>query len=126
MAALGNDGGMETREHDERPWGAYTVLEDADDHKVKEITVLPGKRLSYQRHAERAEHWFVVRGEGVVVLDGIERDVSAGMSIDVGTGVAHRIANTGEAELVFVEVQHGRSFGEDDIVRLDDDFGRAG
>ena len=116
---------MDTREHDERPWGSYTVLEDADDHKVKEITVRPGKRLSYQRHAKRAEHWFVVRGEGVVVLDGTEHPVAAGTAVDVGTGVAHRIANTGEGDLVFVEVQHGSYFGEDDIVRLEDDFGRT-
>lgn len=117
---------METREHDERPWGAYTVLEDAADHKVKAITVRPGKRLSYQRHAKRAEHWFVVRGEGVVVLDGTEHPVGPGSTIDVGVGVAHRIANTGTADLLFVEVQHGSYFGEDDIVRLEDDFGRTG
>ncbi len=116
---------METREHDERPWGAYTVLEDADDHKVKEITVRPGKRLSYQQHAKRAEHWFVVRGEGVVTLDGADLPVGPGTAVDVRTGVAHRIANTGEADLVFVEVQHGSYFGEDDIVRLEDDFGRT-
>jgi mannose-6-phosphate isomerase len=117
---------MDTREHDERPWGAYTVLEDAADHKVKEITVLPGKRLSYQRHAKRSEHWFVVRGEGVVVLDGEEKRIGPASAIDVPVGVAHRIANTGEAELVFIEVQHGSYFGEDDIVRIEDDFGRSG
>lgn len=117
---------METHEHDERPWGAYTVLEDAEDHKVKEITVLPGKRLSYQRHARRSEHWFVVRGEGTVVLDGNERSVGPASTVDVPVGVAHRIANTGEEDLVLVEVQHGSYFGEDDIVRLEDDFGRSG
>ena len=117
---------METREHDERPWGAYTVLEDAEDHKVKEITVLPGKRLSYQRHARRSEHWFVVRGKGTAVLDGHEQSVGPATTIDVPVGVAHRIANTGDEDLVFVEVQHGSYFGEDDIVRLEDDFGRSG
>ncbi len=117
---------MEAREHDERPWGSYTVLEDAPDHKVKQITVRPGMRLSYQRHAKRAEHWFVVRGHGTVVLDGVEQPVGPGKAVDVGTGVAHRMANTGTAELVFVEVQHGSYFGEDDIVRLEDDFGRTG
>ena len=117
---------METREHDERPWGAYTVLEDADDHKVKEITVRPGKRLSYQQHAQRAEHWFVVRGEGLVTLDGDEVRVQSGSVVDIGREVAHRMANTGTDELLFVEVQHGEYFGEDDIVRLEDDFGRQG
>ncbi len=118
-------GAMETREHDVRPWGSYTVLEDAADHKVKEIVVRPGRRLSYQRHARRAEHWFVVRGSGTVTLDGAPFPVGAGSTVDVGRGVAHRIANDGEADLVFVEVQHGEYFGEDDIVRLEDDYGRV-
>lgn len=113
-------------EHDERPWGSYTVLSDADDHKVKEIAVQPGKRLSYQSHARRAEHWFVVRGEGTVTLDGTDIAVGPGSVVDVAVGQAHRMANTGTAELLFVEVQHGTYFGEDDIVRLEDDFGRSG
>ncbi|MCU1490440.1 MAG: mannose-6-phosphate isomerase, type 2 [Acidimicrobiaceae bacterium] len=113
------------REHDERPWGSYTVLEDAPDHKVKEIVVNPGRRLSYQRHARRAEHWFVVRGDGYVVLDDRELEVHAGDAVDIAVGVAHRIGNKGDADLVFVEVQHGDYFGEDDIVRLDDDYGRV-
>jgi mannose-6-phosphate isomerase len=114
------------REHDERPWGNYTVLSDADDHKVKEIVVLPGKRLSYQTHARRSEHWFVVRGEGVVTLDGEEHVVGRGQAIDIARGAAHRIENRADGDLVFIEVQHGDYFGEDDIERLDDDFGRAG
>jgi len=108
-----------------RPWGGYTVLDDADDHKVKRIVVNPGHRLSYQRHAHRAEHWFVVRGSGVVTLDGVEVAVAAGQAVDVPRGAAHRITNTGAADLVFVEVQHGDSFAEEDIERLDDDYGRA-
>jgi len=116
---------MTNLEHDERPWGNYTVLVDAPDHKVKTILVRPGKRLSYQRHEKRAEHWFVVTGEGRVTLDGVELPVSAGSTADVGVGVAHRMANTGDVDLVFIEVQHGESFAEDDIVRLDDDYGRA-
>ena len=111
---------------DQRPWGSYTVLDDADDHKVKRIVVTPGKRLSYQTHARRAEHWFVVRGSGAVTLEGTDHEVGPGSAIDIPTGAAHRIANTGDADLVFIEVQHGDYFGEDDIVRLDDDFGRSG
>jgi mannose-6-phosphate isomerase len=113
-------------EHDERPWGSYTVLEDAADHKVKRIEVLPGKRLSYQKHTKRAEHWFVVQGSGLVTLDGVDVAVPAGSAIDIPLGAAHRIANVGSDQLVFIEVQHGESFDEDDIVRLEDDFGRTG
>ncbi|MEX0873810.1 MAG: phosphomannose isomerase type II C-terminal cupin domain [Actinomycetota bacterium] len=113
-------------EHDERPWGSYTVLEDAPDHKVKRIEVLPGKRLSYQKHSKRSEHWFVVQGSGLVTLDGVDAAVPAGSAIDIPLGAAHRIANVGEDLLVFIEVQHGESFDEDDIVRIEDDFGRVG
>jgi mannose-6-phosphate isomerase len=111
--------------HETRPWGGFTVLDDADDHKVKRMIVSAGHRLSYQRHAHRAEHWFVVRGSGVVTLDGVEVAVAAGQAVDVPRGSAHRITNTGAADLVFVEVQHGDSFAESDIERLDDDYGRA-
>ena len=107
-----------------RPWGGYEVLSDAPTHKVKRLTVEPGQRLSYQRHAHRAEHWFVVGGAGVVTLDGETRPVSAGSAIDVPRGAAHRIEATGSEALVFIEVQHGTSFGEDDIERFDDDYGR--
>ena len=116
---------MDEREHDERPWGSYTVLDDQPDHKVKRIVVAPGKRLSYQRHQHRAEHWFVMRGDGVVTLAGTDRPVHAGDSVDIGRREPHRMANTGDEELVFVEVQHGESFAEDDIERLEDDFGRG-
>ena len=109
-----------------KPWGGYEVLSDAPTHKVKRLTVEPGQRLSYQRHAQRAEHWFVVGGEGVVTIDGREQAVRAGTAIDVPVGAAHRIASTGTEALVFVEVQHGSYFGEDDIERLDDDYGRVG
>ena len=113
-------------EHDERPWGSYTVLEDAPDHKVKRLEVLPGKRLSYQYHERRSEHWFVVQGEGVVTLDGADIPVAKGSALDIPLRTAHRIANTGAETLVFIEVQHGEYFGEDDIVRIEDDFGRVG
>ena len=117
---------MSEREYDERPWGNYTVLsDDAPDHKVKRLVVHPGKRLSYQRHAKRAEHWFIVSGNARVTLDGAVIDLQPGEAIDIPQGSAHRIANEGSSDLVFVEVQHGTYFGEDDIVRLEDDFGRV-
>jgi mannose-6-phosphate isomerase len=114
------------REHDERPWGSYTVLDDDATHKVKRIVVRPGKRLSYQRHARRAEHWFIVEGSALVTLEGTALRRGPGTSVDIPVGAAHRIENVGDTDVVFVEVQHGDYFGEDDIVRLEDDFGRAG
>jgi len=110
---------------DRRPWGTFTVLDEADGFKVKRIEVLPGKRLSYQKHAQRAEHWFVVEGTAKVTLNGEDIIVEAGSAIDVPTGAAHRVENPGQANLVFIEVQRGSYLGEDDIVRLQDDFGRA-
>jgi mannose-6-phosphate isomerase-like protein (cupin superfamily) len=109
----------------QRPWGTFTVLDDDGTHKVKRIVVLPGKRLSYQRHARRSEHWFIVRGTALVTMNGDERQVVAGDSVDIPVGTNHRIENTAETDVVFVEVQHGEYFGEDDIVRLEDDFGRT-
>ena len=111
-------------EHDERPWGNYTVLADEPGFKVKKITVMPEKRLSYQQHSRRSEHWFVVAGSGQVVIDGRTSPVSRGAAVDIPLGSSHRIQNLGSEDLVFIEVQHGDYFGEDDIVRLDDDFGR--
>jgi mannose-6-phosphate isomerase len=116
---------MTERESDERPWGSYVVLDEATDHKVKRIVVRPYKRLSLQIHRFRSEHWFVVSGEGVITLGDSTVGAVSGVSVDIPIGVAHRIENTGDADLVFVEVQHGTYFGEDDIVRLDDDFGRS-
>ncbi|MFI5034628.1 MAG: phosphomannose isomerase type II C-terminal cupin domain [Acidimicrobiales bacterium] len=114
------------REFDERPWGSFTVLDDEMfDHKVKRIVVDPGKRLSYQFHDRRAEHWFVVNGHATVVLDGREVELGPGDSLDIALGQAHRCENRGTTPVVFIEVQHGTYFGEDDIVRLEDDFGRA-
>lgn len=111
---------------DNRPWGSFTVLSDAADSKVKRIVVDPEHRLSYQRHQRRSEHWFVVSGSAVVTLDGVDRPLSAGEAVDIGRGAAHRITNTGPDVVVFIEVQTGDYFGEDDIERLDDDYGRAG
>ena len=107
-----------------RPWGSYTVLATAADHQVKSITVDGGRRLSYQTHQHRSEHWHVVAGSGLVTLDGADIAVAPGSTVDVPVGAPHRIANTGDVPLVFIEVQRGDYFGEDDIVRLDDDFGR--
>lgn len=108
-----------------RPWGSYTILEEGESYKVKRIEVLPQRRLSYQRHAKRSEHWVVVEGEALVTLEGKEFRLSPGGAIDIPLMAAHRILNPGKGRLVFIEVQTGDSFGEDDIIRLEDDFGRA-
>jgi mannose-6-phosphate isomerase-like protein (cupin superfamily) len=112
------DGGREDR----RPWGFYEVLsDDRADHKVKRITVWPGKRLSLQYHLRRAEHCIVVAGS----VDGKEVELSPGGSIDIPLRALHRVESTADVPLVFIEVQRGEYFGEDDIVRVEDDFGRA-
>lgn len=113
------------KETDHRPWGFYEVLSDMEDHKVKRITVYPGKRLSLQRHRRRSEHWHCICGEGIVTLDTQKIPWTKGNSVDIGRGVLHRIENTGAVNLSFIEVQQGEYFGEDDIERLEDDFGRA-
>ena len=118
---------MSEGEYSERPWGNYTVLDDDEpDHKVKRLVVHPGKRLSYQRHAQRSEHWFIVAGTAEVTLDGVETVLRAGDAIDIPLHAAHRIASVGDDDVVLIEVQHGTYFGEDDIERIEDDFGRAG
>lgn len=108
-----------------RPWGHYDVLGDEADHKVKRITVDPGQRLSLQRHERREEHLYVVAGEAVVTRGQDQVGLIAGEAIDIPRGAAHRIHNPGADPLVFIEVQRGDYFGEDDIIRLEDDYGRG-
>ena len=108
-----------------RPWGTFTVLDEGVNYKVKRIEVLPGKRLSYQKHAQRAEHWVVVLGTAKVTLDDREIILTVGEAIDIAVGSAHRVENSGDDLLIFIEVQRGNYLGEDDIVRLQDDFGRT-
>lgn len=109
---------------DRRPWGTFQVLEEAPTYKVKRITVDPGQRLSYQYHHHRAEHWVIVAGRARVTLDDAVHDLATGQTVEVAVGTKHRIENPGTVELAFIEVQTGDYFGEDDIVRLDDDYGR--
>lgn len=113
--------------YETRPWGSFTILDEGGDYKVKRIEVLPGKRLSYQRHKHRNEHWYVVRGIAKVTLNGREILVRTGESVDIERATAHRVENPeSDQMLVFIETQTGEYFGEDDIERLEDDFGRAG
>jgi len=111
--------------HEERPWGSFTVLEDEDTHKVKRLVVKPGQRLSYQLHHERAEHWVVVAGTATVTLDDVVTDVATGKNVEIPLAARHRVENRGDEDLVLVEVQTGTYFGEEDIERFDDDYGRT-
>jgi mannose-6-phosphate isomerase-like protein (cupin superfamily) len=113
-------------ESEQRPWGSWHVLDEGPGYKVKRIEVRAGQRLSYQTHLRRAEHWTVVRGTATCTLDGETVEVKTGGSVDVDVGVPHRIANLHDDDLVVIEVQRGDYTGEDDIVRLDDDYGREG
>jgi mannose-6-phosphate isomerase len=107
------------------PWGSWTVLDEKSKFKVKRIEVRPGHRLSYQKHSRRNEHWYVVEGMARVTIDGKDCELVQGDAVDIAPGAAHRIGNIGSGPLVFIEIQRGDYFGEDDIVRLSDDYGRA-
>ena len=108
-----------------RPWGSYDTVHEGDGFKVKCITVGPGRRLSLQSHRQRCEHWVVVRGVARVTRDAETFLVRENESAFIPRGAAHRLENPGEAPLELVEVQTGEYLGEDDIVRLDDDWGRS-
>ena len=112
-------------ERGERPWGYYLVLYEEEGCKVKKFLVRPRKRLSLQRHRHRVEHWHVVPGEAIVTRDGEEIRLRAGHSVDIPQGAVHRIENVGREDVIVIEVQRGTYLGEDDIERLEDDFGRA-
>jgi mannose-1-phosphate guanylyltransferase/mannose-6-phosphate isomerase len=107
-----------------RPWGSYTVLENGDRYRVKRITLLPGRRLSLQRHYNRSEHWVVVRGTAKIIIDGEERVLRPGESTFIPMGSVHRLENPGKIDLEVIEVQIGDYLGEDDIERLEDDYKR--
>jgi mannose-6-phosphate isomerase len=107
-----------------RPWGFYEILLDTEYTKVKQITVNPEQRLSYQYHNQRKLHWTIVQGSATIILDDEKMFRNQGESIHIPLGAKHRIINEGESPLIFIEVQVGEYFGEDDIIRLQDDYGR--
>jgi len=112
------------KEEEHRPWGYYRVLEDKADHKVKRVVIYPGQRMSLQRHRRRSEHWYIIQGKALVTRDRDEFPGGPGTSVDIPVGSWHRIRNTGEGNTVLIEVQTGDYFGEDDIERAQDDYGR--
>lgn len=119
------------RDHEERPWGSFTVLAEMSDQGnssdviIKRIEVLPGKRLSYQTHELRAEHWYTVAGEGKAIIDDFTIELTTGNSVTISPGQKHRLDNSnGTSSLIIIEIITG-SFDEYDIVRIEDDFNRS-
>ena len=108
-----------------RPWGSYTVLEDTPGYKIKRIVVKPGKRLSLQKHFHRNEHWIVVSGTATVTVGDTMRLVRPNESTYITMGEVHRLENQGKIPVVLIEAQVGEYTGEDDIIRLEDDFKRS-
>ena len=108
----------------ERPWGKYYVLADEPNYKLKRIEVNPGQKLSYQFHHKRQEQWTIIEGNATIVLDDKEISLGYGESIFIPLGAKHRIMNLSDKPVVFIEVQTGTYFGEDDIVRLEDEYYR--
>ena len=110
---------------EKRPWGGYQILHKEPGVQVKRIEVAPGFRFSLQKHMKRSEKWIVTAGSGVATVGKKEIAVAKGSFLEVPCGEIHRMHNTGKESLVFIEVQFGDYLGEDDIVRLEDDFGRV-
>ncbi|MDO8626813.1 MAG: phosphomannose isomerase type II C-terminal cupin domain [Candidatus Magasanikbacteria bacterium] len=110
---------------EERPWGWFKILLETPQYKVKEILVKPNSRLSYQSHKRRSEHWLIVQGTATVVLNDVAWVKKAGDSIEVPVGAKHRIGNHTAEDVIFIEIQRGEYFGEDDIERYSDDYNRT-
>ena len=115
---------MITIESEERPWGRFFVLHDEPNYKIKRIEVDPGGRLSYQYHNKRSEAWTIIEGVGSITLDCKIKEHTEGETVLIPQGVKHRIENKATKKIVFIEVQTGSYFGEDDIVRIEDDYNR--
>ena len=109
----------------ERPWGKYYVLFDEPNFKLKRIEVLPGQRLSYQYHHHRQESWTIIQGTAKITLDDVDKIYNYSETALIPLTAKHRVENVGEDTLIFIEVQTGTYFGEDDIVRIEDDYSRS-
>ena len=108
-----------------RPWGSYQSVDNGERHQVKRITVKPGGRLSLQKHHHRSEHWIVVRGAAQVTVNELVKVVHENESIYIPIGATHRLENPGKIPLELIEVQTGSYLGEDDIIRIEDDYRRS-
>ena len=108
-----------------RPWGTFENLLDTNYCKVKKIVIKPGQAPSYQYHFKRSEVWIIVQGKGELKLDDVLYPVNIGDTLNIPLKAKHQIQNTGDEDLIFIEVQMGEYFGEDDIIRLEDKYGRS-
>lgn len=108
----------------ERPWGCYEILFDSEFTKVKKITVNPGGKLSLQYHKYRNEHWVIVSGTGAVTMENSVFSAKPNDHFYIASNIKHRIENSGNEDLIFIETQTGSYFGEDDIIRLEDFYNR--
>jgi mannose-6-phosphate isomerase len=124
-AKIDEEAERSVREAEERPWGRYEVLEESDGYKVKRLEVKPGARLSLQRHSRRGEHWVVVAGTADVVCGDQHLRLHQGEHIHIPPQTNHRLGNSTDQSLILIEVQLGDYLGEDDIVRLEDDYKRS-
>ena len=109
---------------DDRPWGRWEVLATGETYACKRITVKPGGKLSLQLHHHREEHWTIVEGQALVTCGDEQKEVGPGAHVFIPLQAQHRIENPGNVDVVFIEVQHGDQLDENDIVRLDDVYGR--
>jgi mannose-1-phosphate guanylyltransferase / mannose-6-phosphate isomerase len=109
----------------QRPWGSYTGIDANVSYQVKRIIVKPAQSLSLQYHLKRSEHWVIVQGIGIIQIGDTKQPTKAGEYRYIPLGEKHRLSNTGDNDLVLIEVQCGSYLGEDDIVRLSDDYGRT-
>jgi mannose-6-phosphate isomerase len=110
---------------EDRPWGRYYVLHDEPNYKLKRIEVNPQGSLSYQYHYKRSEAWTIVEGTGTITLNGKKKEYTEGMTIIIPQGTKHRIENFTQEKVIFIEVQTGTYFGEDDIIRIKDIYNRT-
>jgi mannose-6-phosphate isomerase-like protein (cupin superfamily) len=110
---------------EQRPWGTFENLLDVDYCKVKQIIIKPGQAPSYQYHYKRSEVYVIVQGKAAIMLDDVEKEYNVGDTIIIPVLTKHRVTNIGTEDLIFIEVQHGEYFGEDDIVRVNDNYGRV-
>ena len=109
---------------DERPWGRFFILQDEINYKIKRIEVEPGQRVSYQFHNKRSETWVIIKGSAYITVDDTSKEFEKGDTIIIPLKAKHRVENKSNSLLVFIEIQIGSYFGEDDIIRLNDDYGR--
>ena len=112
-------------ESEQRPWGSFDVLLDSNECKVKRITVNPQQQLSYQYHEKREEYWTIVKGQALITLDDKKIPLTEGEQIHIPLKAKHRVQNQNDTPLIIIEIQRGTYFGEDDIIRLEDDYNRV-